>query len=324
MFAYLIRRLCFAVPIVFGVMALTFFLFFVVQSPNAMARRILGPKATPQAVENWLHNRGYDKPLIVNLRPGEPVYDSLFCNQMRRLAFFDFGNSDVTGRPLKEVFVSGALPSLLITVPAFGIGFLVSLGVSLYLVFVRNSWMDAAATLLCVALMSVPPMVYIIFGQYLVAQKLSYLPAFGFSLQGFSTAKFLVLPVALMVVSGLGAEVRLYRALFLEELGQDYIRTARAKGLGSFRVLMVHVLKNGLINLITLVVASLPFLIMGSLVMENFFGIPGLGNVLFAAIQSSDFSVVQASVFLGSLLYLAGLVLTDLCYAWADPRIRFQ
>ena len=324
MFAYLIRRLCFAVPIVFGVMLVTFFLFFVVQSPTAMARRILGPKATPQVVENWLHNRGYDKPLIVNLRPGEPVYDSLFCNQVKRLALFDFGTSDVSGRPLKEVFASGALPSLLITVPAFAIGFLISLGVSLYLVFVRNSWMDSVATLVCVALMSVPPMVYIIFGQYLVAQKLSYLPAFGFSLQGFSTAKFLVLPVVLMVVSGLGAEVRLYRALFLEELGQDYIRTARAKGLSSSRVLMVHVLKNGLINLITLVVASLPFLIMGSLVMENFFGIPGLGNVLFAAIQSSDFSVVQASVFLGSLLYLAGLVLTDLCYAWADPRIRFQ
>jgi peptide/nickel transport system permease protein len=324
MFAYLIRRLCFAVPIVFGVMLVTFFLFFVVQSPTAMARRILGPKATPQVVENWLHNRGYDKPLLINFRKGEPASDSLFIHQMRRLALFDFGTSDVSGRPLKEVFATGVLPSLLITVPAFVLGFAMALGVSLYLVFLRNSWVDSAATLMCVALMSVPAMVYIIFGQYLVAQKFSYLPAFGFSLQGFSTAKFLVLPVALMVVSGLGAEVRLYRALFLEELGQDYIRTARAKGLASSRVLLVHVLKNGLINLITVVVASLPFLIMGSLVMENFFGIPGLGNVLFVAIQSSDFAVVQASVFLGSLLYLGGLVLTDVCYAWVDPRIRFQ
>jgi peptide/nickel transport system permease protein len=143
-------------------------------------------------------------------------------------------------------------------------------------------------------------------------------------MQGMSTLKFLLLPVALVVVSGIGADVRLFRALFLEEMGQDYIRTARAKGVSSARVLLQHVLKNGLINLITLMVASLPFLIMGSLVIENFFGIPGLGNVLFSAIQAPDFAVVQASVFLGSILYLLGLILTDLCYAWADPRIRLH
>ncbi|MEI6715049.1 MAG: ABC transporter permease [Verrucomicrobiota bacterium] len=324
MLAYIIRRILFSVPIVFGVMLVTFFLFFVVQSPNAMARRVLGPKASPQAVETWLHNRGYDKPLIFNSNPGEPFHDSLFVNQIRRLAQFDLGTSDVTGRPLKDVFASGALPSLLITVPAFVVGFALSLGLSLYLVFMRNSVVDLFATVFCVALMSVPVMVYIIFGQWLVAQVFNYLPAFGFSLQGWSTAKFLMLPVALMVVSGLGAEVRLYRALLLEEMGQDYIRTARAKGVSNSRVLLVHVLKNGMINLITVVVASLPFLIMGSLVIENFFGIPGLGSVLFNAIQAPDFAVVQASVFLGSLLYLGGLVLTDLCYAWVDPRIRLQ
>jgi len=183
---------------------------------------------------------------------------------------------------------------------------------------------DLAASLACVALMSVPVMVYIIAGQFLVAQVLNYFPAFGFQLEGFSTIKFLLLPVALMVVSGLGADVRLFRAMFIEEMGQDYIRTARAKGVSSVLVLLRHVFKNGLINLITLVVASLPFLIMGSVVLENFFGIPGLGNKLFSAIQAPDFAVVQASVFLGSLLYLGGLLLTDVCYAWADPRIRLQ
>jgi peptide/nickel transport system permease protein len=191
-------------------------------------------------------------------------------------------------------------------------------------VFVRNAAADFLASLICVALMSVPVMVYVIFGQFLVAQVFNYFPAFGFQLQGWSTAKFLLLPVALMIVSGLGADVRLFRALFLEELGQDYIRTARAKGVSSAVILLRHVLKNGLINLITLVVASLPFLIMGSLLLENFFGIPGLGNVLFTAIQAPDFAVVQASVFLGSLLYLGGLLLTDLCYAWVDPRIRLH
>jgi peptide/nickel transport system permease protein len=324
MVAYLIRRLFFFVPIVFGVMLLTFVLFFVVQSPEAMARRVLGPKATPKAVENWLHNRGYDKPLLIN-RTGEgPWHDSLFLNQMGRLARFDLGKSDVTSRPLVEDFREGALPSLLLTVPAFFVGLALSVVLALYLVFIRNGVVDLAASLACVALMSVPVMVYIIAGQFLVAQVLNYFPAFGFQMEGFSTAKFLLLPVALMVVSGLGADVRLFRAMFIEEMGQDYIRTARAKGVSSVVVLLRHVFKNGLINLITLVVASLPFLIMGSVVLENFFGIPGLGNKLFSAIQAPDFAVVQASVFLGSLLYLGGLLLTDICYAWADPRIRLQ
>jgi peptide/nickel transport system permease protein len=324
MVAYLIRRVFFFVPIVFGVMLLTFVLFFVVQSPDAMARRVLGPKATPKAVENWLHNRGYDKPLLLNRSGQGPWHDSLFLNQMGRLARFDLGKSDVTNRPLAEDFREGALPSLLLTVPAFFVGLALSVVVALYLVFIRNGVVDLAASLACVALMSVPVMVYIIAGQFLVAQVLNYFPAFGFQLEGFSTAKFLLLPVALMVVSGLGADVRLFRAMFIEEMGQDYIRTARAKGVSSVLVLLRHVFKNGLINLITLVVASLPFLIMGSVVLENFFGIPGLGNKLFSAIQAPDFAVVQASVFLGSLLYLGGLLLTDVCYAWADPRIRLQ
>ena len=324
MVAYLIRRLFFFVPIVFGVMLLTFVLFFVVQSPDAMARRVLGPKATPKAVENWLHNRGYDKPLLVNSKGEGPWHDSLFLNQMGRLARFDLGKSDVTNRPLAEDFREGALPSLLLTVPAFFVGLALSVVIALYLVFIRNGVVDLAASLACVALMSVPVMVYIIAGQFMVAQVLNYFPAFGFQLEGFSTAKFLLLPVALMVVSGLGADVRLFRAMFIEEMGQDYIRTARAKGVSSALVLLRHVFKNGLINLITLVVASLPFLIMGSVVLENFFGIPGLGNKLFSAIQAPDFAVVQASVFLGSLLYLGGLLLTDICYAWADPRIRLQ
>jgi peptide/nickel transport system permease protein len=324
MVAYLIRRLFFFVPIVFGVMLLTFVLFFVVQSPEAMARRVLGPKATPKAVENWLHNRGYDKPLLLNKTGQGPWHDSLFFNQMGRLARFDLGKSDVTNRPLAEDFREGALPSLLLTVPAFFVGLALSVVLALYLVFIRNGVVDMTASLACVALMSVPVMVYIIAGQFLVAQVLNYFPAFGFQMEGFSTAKFLLLPVVLMVVSGLGADVRLFRAMFIEEMGQDYIRTARAKGVSSALVLLRHVFKNGLINLITLVVASLPFLIMGSVVLENFFGIPGLGNKLFSAIQAPDFAVVQASVFLGSLLYLGGLLLTDICYAWADPRIRLQ
>ena len=237
---------------------------------------------------------------------------------------FDFGNSDTTGRPVKEIFAEGALPSLMITLPAFVVGCSVAIALSLYLMFMRQSVIDLWATIFCVALMSVPAMVYIIVGQYVVAQNFNLLPVFGFSFSGADRVRFLLLPVTLMIVSRLGAEVLLYRGLFGDEATQDYVRTARAKGASNSQVLFVHVLKNGLINLITVIVSALPMLIMGSLLIENFFGIPGLGNVLVTAIQSSDFNVVQGSVFFGSILYIIGLLLTDLCYAWADPRIRLS
>ena len=324
MFSYIIRRLLYAIPIVIGVMVITFVLFFVVQSPRAMAIRVLGTKATEQAVQDWLSNRGYDKPRFLNTEKDAKLFDSIFFNQMGQLATFNLGKSYVTGRSVTTLFKEGAIPSLLITVPAFFVGFAVAVALSLYLVFVRNSLLDLWGILFCVALMSIPVMVYVIFGQYLMAVSFKYFPAFGFQLEGLGTVRFLMLPVALMVVSGLGAEVRIYRAIFLEEIGQDYVRTARAKGLSNTRLLLTHVLKNGMINIITLVVASLPFLIMGSLVLENFFGIPGLGNLLFNAIQTADFAVVQSSVFLGALMYLAGFILTDICYALVDPRIRLS
>jgi peptide/nickel transport system permease protein len=324
MFSYLIRRLLYVVPIIFGVMLLTFTLFFVVESPEAMAKSVLGRRANQQSVQVWLHNRGYDKPLFFNGQAGHRFYDSIFFNKMADLARFRLGRSDVTGRELKEVFLAGAVPSVLITMPAFFVGLFLAVGLALYLVFVRDSPLDTAGALFCVGLMSIPPMVYIIFGQGFIALVFNYFPAFGFDLHGFSTIKFLLLPVALMVVIGLGYDVRLYRAIFLEEASQDYVRTGMAKGLPVGRLYGVHVLKNGLIAIITLTVAHLPTLILGSLLMENFFGIPGLGNSLYLAIQTSDFATLQAFVFLSGLLIQAGLIATDFCYALVDPRIRLS
>jgi peptide/nickel transport system permease protein len=310
------------VPILFGVMVITFVLFYVVQKPEQMARRILGPKASQQAVENWLANRGYDKPTFINLRKGENPFDSQFVASMKSLALFDLGKSDATGEPVMEMFRRGAIPSLLLTLPAFLAGLALAVGLALFFVFARDSALDVWGVVVCVGLMSVPVMVYVIFGQWLMANQFKYFPAFGFSLDGFGTLRFLALPVAIMVVGGLGADIRLYRAIFLEEIRADYVRTALAKGASNGRVLGVHVLKNGMISLVTLVVASLPFLVMGSLVIENFFGIPGLGNLTITAIRTADFAVVRASVYLGSLMYLGGLLLTDICYAAVDPRIR--
>lgn len=324
MFNYLIRRIFYAVPILLGVMVITFVLFYVVQTPEQMARRILGPKAPPQLIQNWLHHRGYDKPVFFNTQPGNQLLDSQFFNHMKRLALFDLGSSDVTGRRVIDMFKEGALPSLMITFPALIFGLFISVAISLMLVLVRESALDRWSIVICVAMMSIPYPIYVIFFQWLGAIKLSWVPAFGFHFGGLSAFKFVALPVFIAIFSGLGADVRMYRAIFLEEVHQDYIRTAHAKGLGITRVLSKHVFKNGLISLITLIVASLPFLIMGSLMLESFFGIPGLGNMALLAIHSADFTVIMADVYLGAILYLFGLILTDICYAWADPRIRLK
>ena len=324
MLTYLIRRTLYMIPILLGVMVITFVLFYVVSQPRQMALRILGPKASPQTIENWLHNRGYDKPVWLNTQHGRNPLDSQFFNSVRQFATFDLGISDATNEPIIAMIKRGAVYSLLLTVPAFVIGFSLSLGLSLILVFVRESLIDRWGVILCVAAMSIPITVYVIFGQWLVANVFAYFPAFGFNMEGFSTIRFIALPVSIMVLSGIGADVRLYRAIFLEEVRADYIRTAHAKGASNARVLLVHVLKNGMISVITLVVASLPFLIMGTLVVESFFGVPGLGNMMTTAIQTSDFALIRADVYLGSLLFLFGLLLTDICYAAVDPRIRLQ
>jgi peptide/nickel transport system permease protein len=310
-------------------------LFFVVQSPRLAAKNVLGKRATPKTIDDWLHKRGYDKPLFFNTGGADTgasksTFDTIFFNEMGKLATFNLGVSDVTGRELKDVFREGAVPSLLLTLPAYIAGFFMAVGFALYLVFVRKSFLDTAGVMVCVALMSIPPMVYIIFGQAVVALAFNYFPAFGFARPEFgdpstwNALRFLLLPVAIMVIISLGDETRLYRAVFLEEIGQDYVRTAQAKGVSNARLLLVHVLKNGMIALITYVVALLPLLILGSLLIENFFGIPGLGNTLVLAIQTSDLAVVRSTTFLTSILYIVGLTITDICYALVDPRIRLS
>jgi peptide/nickel transport system permease protein len=327
--------LLYAPLIIIGVMLVTFVMFFVVQSPEQMAHAALGKRATPQNMYNWLHKRGYDKPLFFNhgqqrvAADNHPYdskgfFDTIFFNKMRGYATLDLGISDMREEPLREMFMQRAPVSLMLMLPAYVVGFFMATGLALFLVFVRNSALDTLGTFVCVALMSVPPMVYIIFGQAVVALGLNYFPASGFDTHGWNAARFLLLPVSLVVVMHVGYDVRMYRAIFLEEIAQDYIRTARAKGMTNRRLLLVHVLKNGMIALITLVVANLPILILGALLVESFFGIPGLGNTLMDAILTQDLAVVNGITFLTAILYIVGLTITDICYAIADPRIRLS
>jgi len=323
MIAYIIRRIGYAIPILIGVNLLTFALFFVVNTPDDMARMQLGAKrVTPQAIERWKAERGYDKPLLWNVTGSgvERFTETIFYEKSVRLFAFDFGNAD-DGRDIAHEILTRMGPSLALAIPVFIIGIAVNITFALLMAFFRASYLDFWGVVLCVAMMSISGLFYIIGGQYLVSKLWNLVPISGFA-GGTDALKFVVLPVLIGVVSGIGAGARWYRTLFLEEIGKDYVRTARAKGLPELKVLFGHVLKNGMIPILTGAVVVIPSLFLGSLLMESFFGIPGLGSYTIDAIQSQDFAVVRAMVFLGAVLYIVGLLLTDISYTLVDPRVR--
>ena len=325
MIAYILRRLLYAIPILIGVNLLTFTLFFVVNTPDDMARMHLGAKrVTPDAIAAWKAEHGYDKPLLLNQQAtgSAKLTDTIFFQHSAAMFAFEFGASD-DGRDIGYEIRNRMGPSLAIAVPVFVIGLAVNITFALLMVFFRASYLDLGGVVLCVILMSISGLFYIIAGQYFISKLWNLLPISGFS-GGIDGLKFILLPVLVSVVSGIGSGARWYRSIFLEEINKDYVRTARAKGLAETRVLFRHVLKNGMIPILTGAVVVLPLLFMGSLITESFFGIPGLGSYTIDAIQAQDFAIVRAMVFLGSFLYIVGLILTDISYSWADPRVRLQ
>ena len=325
MMAYIIRRILYAIPILIGVNVLTFLLFFVVNSPDDMARMHLGMKrVTPEAVENWKQERGYDKPLLINHEAAgvAKLSDTIFFQKSLKLFQFDFGNSD-SGRDIGYDISQRMWPSLAIAVPVLLVGLLINISYALLIAFFRATYIDFWSVVLCVVMMSISGLFYIIGGQYLVSKLLHLVPISGYD-TGISAIKFLILPVIIGVIGGIGSGTRWYRTLFLEEINKDYVRTARAKGLSEVVVLFRHVLKNAMIPILTGVVVVLPLLFMGSLITESFFGIPGLGSYTIDAIGSQDFAIVRAMVFLGSVLYIIGLILTDISYTLVDPRVRLS
>lgn len=325
MFAYIVRRALYALPILLGVNLLTFALFFVVNTPDDMARMQLGAKrVTPDAIERWKVERGYDKPRFINdsAKGLGRFTETIFFDKSLRMFAFEFGSAD-DGRDIAEEIRTRMVPSLAIALPTFVLGLYVTVSFALLLVFFRQTVLDFSGVVLCVAMMSVSSLFYIIGGQWLIAKVWQLVPISGYA-AGLEGARFLVLPVIISVVAGIGANTRWYRTIFLEEISRDYVRTARAKGLSELRVLFRHVLKNAMIPVLTGVVVVIPLLFMGSLLVESFFGIPGLGSYTIDAINAQDFSVVRAMVFIGSLLYIAGLLLTDISYTLVDPRVRLE
>jgi peptide/nickel transport system permease protein len=323
MLSYIIRRIFYAIPILIGVNLITFMLFFVVNTPDDMARMQLGIKyVTPEAIEKWKVERGYDKPLLFNQEAEnlDKLTNTIFFEKSVSMFIFDFGKAD-DGRDIAQEIKSRMLPSLAIALPVFVLGLVVYITCALLMVFFRATYIDFLGVVLCVALMSISSLFYIIVGQFLISKLWHWVPISGYE-TGLDAAKFLFLPVIIGVISSAGSNVRWYRTIFLEEMNKEYVRTARAKGLSERIVLFRHVLGNALIPILTGAVVVVPLLFLGSLLVESFFGIPGLGSYTIDAINSQDFAIVRAMVFLGSLLYIIGLVLTDISYTWVDPRIR--
>ena len=325
MFAYIIRRILYAFPILIGVNLITFILFFMVNTPDDMARAQLGAKqVTPELIQSWKVERGYDKPLFLNTEASGfgKVTDTLFVQESLKLFMFDFGASDA-GRNIGNDIKERMWPSLMLALPTFIIALITNISLALLLVLFRGSVLDTSMMVVAVMIMSVSGLFYIIAGQVLFSKVWHWVPISGFE-TGWSGLKFIILPVMIGVFSGIGSGVRWYRSIFLEQINQDYVRTARAKGLSELKVLFGHVLRNGMLPILTGVVVVIPTLFMGSLIMESFFGIPGLGSYTIDAINSQDFAIVKAMVFLGAVLYIIGLILTDISYTLFDPRVTLS
>lgn len=325
MISYLLRRILYAVPILIGVNILTFALFFVINTPDDVARMHLGQKrVTAEAIERWKQSHGYDRPLFYNrTQDGVRVFtETLLFTKTINLFVFNFGSSD-QGRDISYDIGQRMWPSLALAVPTLLVGLCVNISFALLMAFFRGKYFDLGGIILCVVLMSISTLFYIIGGQYLFGKILKLVPISGYH-SGINALKFLILPVIIGVVGGIGAGSRWYRTIFLEEIGKEYVKTARSKGLPEIVILYKHVLRNALIPILTGVVVVIPTLFLGSLIMESFFGIPGLGSYTIDAIQQQDFAIVRVMVFIGTLLYIIGLVLTDISYVIVDPRIRLE
>jgi peptide/nickel transport system permease protein len=322
MINYIVRRSLYGFLILLGVNLATFFLFFTVNTPDDMARlNIGGKRISAEQIVKWKAERGYDKPLYWN---DQAAGSDQLWERSVSLFELDFGRADAEsagdiGHQISDRMVA----SLQLALPVFILEVIASTAFALLLVFFRSSRIDFWGVVLCVLMLSISSLFYIIVGQFMFSRLFKLVPISGYS-GGLDAFKFLALPVLLALVARLGSEARLYRAMFLEEVGKDYVRTARAKGLTEQVVLFRHVFRNALIPIITSAGSGLPYIFLGSLVFESFFGIPGLGAYVIDAISGQDFAIVRTMVFIGSLLYIVSFILIDIAYTWADPRVRLN
>jgi peptide/nickel transport system permease protein len=291
----------------------TFILFNVVSGD--VSDQIAGKAASAETIKEIRAEYGWDKPLFLS-------WDSQFINHLKNCLTFQFGRSWSDRELIITKIKQGALPSLSLTVPMFIGELVISISLALIVAFFRGTIIDILSVFICVVLMSVPFLSFILFGQYFLAFKWGLFPVYFWP--DLPLPEYVALPILIGIVAGLGGNLRFYRTVMLDELRNDYVRTAFAKGLGTGTVLFRHVLKNAMIPIITQVILAIPFLFLGSLLLERFFGIPGLGYLMIDAIGARDFQIINAMTFIGAILFVVFNLITDICYSIVDPRVSFE
>ncbi len=309
MSAYLLRRLLQMVPTLLGVVALVFLLF---KGFGGDPAEILGGlDATPEQVAAIRERLGLDLPLWQQ-----------FLGFLQQIVTFDWGRSWATQEPVAELFASRLPATLTVMLPILLLDAVLALPLALHAARWRGTWSDRALMISTTVALSISFLVYVIIGQWLFAFQLGWFPVQGWSNDLWTNLKtYAPLPVLLAVTVGLSPQTRLYRSFFLDEIGQDYVRTARAKGLSETRILFKHVLRNALIPIFTNVAVQLPGVFVGSFLIEVFFSIPGLGREVLLAVNRSDYPVIQAVTVYLAMITMTINLLTDLLYRWADPRV---
>lgn len=311
MFLYLLRRIFYTIPIILGVSLIVFVLFHMVGGDPTY--QMLGKHANPDQIIKLRRELGLDQPLYMQ-----------YFDYLKQIVTFDYGRSYATKQPIGEMISRGIGPSLSLAIPAFIVTTIVALFVALVSAYFRGRKLDRFIVILCVVGMSIPSLAYILFGQYILAFKFGLFPVSGYEMDFPDSLEYVMMPALIWLLVSLGADVRFFRNAILDETHQDYVRTARSKGLSEKIVFMKHVLKNSMIPILTYVVIEIPFLLLGAFLLESFFSIPGLGSMTIDAINSSDFPVLKAMTTLNSILFIAGTLITDLLYAWVDPRVNLK
>jgi peptide/nickel transport system permease protein len=308
---YILRRILYIIPVLLGVSLIIFILFnLVAGDPTAV---LLGKNATARQMAQLREELGLNKPLIHQ-----------YFDVVRSAFTFDFGYSWSTKQRISQMIIQGAYPSLTLSIPAFVLSTIFSLIISLFVAYYRGRGIDLFIRFICIAGMSISALAYILFFQWFFAFKLGWFEIAGFEYGFPGFIPYIILPAIIWILLSLGPDVRFFRTIILDEIYQDYVRTARAKGVSELSILLRHVLRNALIPIITYVVIQLPFLILGALLLESFFSIPGLGGMTLNALNSSDFPVIKAMAIISSVMYIIFGLVSDILYTIADPRVKLR
>jgi peptide/nickel transport system permease protein len=317
---YVLRRLGQSIFTILGILLLTFVLFNLIRGD--VSAQYVNPKAGKEQRQAFLEKHNLHLPLLYNTASQgrfwtKAFYQTQFFHHTYNCLTFQ-GRSFRTNQTLQEIIVHRARFSLAISVPALALGWLTAMIISCVVAYFRGTWIDHLGVFLSVLGMCVPYLAYMILGQWIMFEI--HPP----SAWGLGSPANVYVPVAIAVIAGLGGSVRFYRTIILNEVHQDYVRTARAKGAGLTAILFKHVLKNCMLPILTNLVLAIPFLILGSLLLERFFGVPGLGDLMISSITDRDVPIITALTFLTALIYVVGLLVTDVLYAVFDPRIRLR